>query len=283
MIKLVINCFLILFLLSCEVKDSSKLNKLSIKDNVNLNELNLQNSNKETKINNTIKYIVGDPYYIEGVEHIPEENFNYSEVGLATFYDKSLHNIKTINNDLNKVTELLGRHKTLPLPSVVKVTNLENGLSLTLKINDRLNDNSSLIQVSRKSAQLLKFYKNKIVRVRVEIISDPSKQMKIVTESMNETSFNETIDSAPTESVSIINMLDDNNENKILQNIEDPIELGFENIDKKNLFLKIYDFESYSEIKEKISELNLEIKFITEKNEDSYSLIIGPLKKYGCK
>ena len=80
---------------------------------------------------------------------------------MANFYGKELHNKKTINNDLNKVTELLGRHKTLPLPSIVKITNLDNGLYLTIKINDRHNDNSSLIQVSRKTAQLLRFYKIK--------------------------------------------------------------------------------------------------------------------------
>ena len=67
-------------------------------------------------------------------------------------------------NDINKVTELLGRHKTLPLPSIVKITNLENGLSLTIKIVDRHNDNASIIQVSRKVAQLLRFYKNKITK-----------------------------------------------------------------------------------------------------------------------
>ena len=57
---------------------------------------------------------------------------------------------------------MLGRHKSLPVPSIVKVTNLDNGLSLTIKINDRHDDNSSLIQVSRKTAQLLRFYKDKI-------------------------------------------------------------------------------------------------------------------------
>ena len=86
------------------------------------------------------------PYFIEGVQYVPEENYNYNKVGLATFYNSELHNKKTINNDYNKVTELLGRHKTLPIPSVVKVTNLENGLSITLKINDRHDDNSSIIQ-----------------------------------------------------------------------------------------------------------------------------------------
>ena len=110
--------------------------------------------------------LLGDPYFIEGVKYTPKEDYSYSEVGLASFYDKELHNKKTINNDLNKVTELLGRHKTLPLPSIVKITNLENGLSLTIKVIDRHDDNASVIQVSRKVAQLLRFYKNKIAQVK---------------------------------------------------------------------------------------------------------------------
>ena len=142
------------------------------------------------KKNDRITYLIGDPYFIEGVKYIPQEDYSYNKTGLATFYGKELHKIKTENNDLNKVTELLGRHKTLPLPSVVKVTNLENGLSVTVKIIDRHNDNSSIIQVSRKVAQLLRFYKNKITRVRVEILADPSKQWKSVTLSMNELEFN---------------------------------------------------------------------------------------------
>ena len=61
------------------------------------------------------------------------------------------------------------------------VTNLENGLSLVIKVNDRHQNNASIIEVSRKVAQLLGFYKAKITRVRVEIMADPSKQLKIVT------------------------------------------------------------------------------------------------------
>ena len=101
-----------------------------------------------SKDSENLFYIVGEPYFIEGVEYVPKEDYNYKKRGLATFYGKELHNVKTINNDLNKVTDVLGRHKTLPLPSIVKITNLENGLYLTIKIVDRHEDNYSIIQVS---------------------------------------------------------------------------------------------------------------------------------------
>ena len=172
---------------------------------------------------------------------------------------------------------MLGRHKTLPVPSIVKVTNLDNGLSLTIKINDRHDDNSSLIQVSRKTAQLLRFYKDKIAKVRIEVLSDPSKQMKIVTQSMNEINFNDTIDSAPTESVSISNIDNTNIESNKNEIIDEPIEIGFEEVSEKDFLLKVYEFQSYNEAKSIFTEFNLKYKFVIQKEEELYSLIVGPL------
>ena len=166
----------------------------------------------------------------------------------------------------------------MPLPSIVKVTNLDNGFSLTVKINDRHNDNSSLIQLSRKTAQLLKFYKNKIARVKVEILSDPSKQMKIVTKSMNELNFNATVESAPTESVSISNIDNKLSLSAESLNIDQPIQIGLEEIINEQLYLKIYNFKSYQEVKDVILELDISYKFSTKNEGNSYSLQIGPLE-----
>ena len=234
---------------------------------------------KKQKNTNTVFYLVGDPYFIQGVEYVPEENYSYNQSGLATFYDKELHKVKTANNDLNKVTELLGRHKTLPLPSIVKITNLENGLSLIIKINDRYDDNASLIQVSRKVSQLLRFYKNKIARVKVEVLSDPSKQSKIVLETMNQDGFNKTIDSAPTESVSISDLDEVTTEKNISDSkIEQPIELMLEEVSNQDLFVKVYGFESYNETKNIIDLLNIKFNITTQNEGDSYSVIIGPIE-----
>ena len=236
---------------------------------------------EENKVNkNKIFYLIGEPYYIEGVKYVPEENYSYEEIGLATFYDKELHNKRTANNDLNKVTELLGRHKTLPLPSIVKITNLENGLSLTIKIIDRHDDNTSIIQVSRKVAQLLRFYKNKITKTKVEILPDPSRQWKIVTMSINDKDFNNTVESAPTEIVSIsnidedLNTAEDQNDNI---NIEQPIELGFEEVDDLDLYLHVNNFKNYQEIKNIVNEINLSDKYTSENIGNFYKLIVGPI------
>ena len=236
---------------------------------------------EEDKVNkNKIFYLIGEPYYIEGVKYVPEENYSYEEIGLATFYDKELHNKRTANNDLNKVTELLGRHKTLPLPSIVKITNLENGLSLTIKIIDRHDDNTSIIQVSRKVAQLLRFYKNKITKTKVEILPDPSRQWKNVTMSINDKDFNNTVESAPTEIVSIsnidedLNTVEDQNEDI---NIEQPIELCFEEVDDLDLYLHVNNFKNYQEIKNIVNEINLSDKYTSENIGNFYKLIVGPI------
>ncbi len=286
--KLIISLFFI-FLISCEnvskndvvnqIDNTKNIIKETTKDNVAKLIEPKKNLEKENLNQNKIFYLIGEPYYIEGVKYVPEEDYSYSEVGLATFYDKELHNQKTQNNDLNKVTELLGRHKTLPLPSIVKITNLENGLSLTIKIIDRHEDNASIIQVSRKVAQLLRFYKNKIAKVKVEVLSDPSKQWKNVTMSLNDEDFNSTVDSAPTEIVSITNIESDEvlEENK-QDVLEQPIELGFEKVENLELYLHVSNFKNYDEIQKIVKEIDLKEKYTSENMGSFYKLIIGPME-----
>ena len=289
MIKLIIS-LLFFLLISCE--QISKEEVISTIENTKdtIVEKTIKSSDISNKVTikveedktskNSIFYLIGEPYYIEGVKYVPEENYSYEEIGLATFYDKELHNKKTANNDLNKVTELLGRHKTLPLPSIVKITNLENGLSLTIKIIDRHDDNTSIIQVSRKVAQLLRFYKNKITKTKIEILSDPSRQWKNVTMSINDKDFNNTVESAPTEIVSISDIDEDLNtfEDKTEDiKIEQPIELGFEEVDDLDLYLHVNNFKNYQEIKNIINEINLSDKYTSENIGNFFKLIIGPI------
>ncbi len=287
--KLLIS-LLFFLLISCEqISKEEVINTIeNTKDTIVEKTIKSPETSNKVKIkveedksnNNIIFYLIGEPYYIEGIKYIPEENYSYEEIGLATFYDKELHNKRTANNDLNKVTELLGRHKTLPLPSIVKITNLENGLSLTIKIIDRHDDNTSIIQVSRKVAQLLRFYKNKITKTKVEILPDPSRQWKNVTMSINDKDFNNTVESAPTEMVSISNIDEDLNifEDQTEEiKIEQPIELGFEEVDDLDLYLHVNNFKNYQDIKNIVNEINLSDKYTSENIGNFYKLIIGPI------
>jgi len=285
--KLIISSFFFILIACQNISKDNVYNKFTNTKNVieektkkNVVELiQSKNDNKQEELSkDKIFYLIGDTYYIEGVKYTPQEDYAYQQVGLATYYDKELHNKKTLNNDLNKVTELLGRHKTLPLPSIVKITNLENGLSLTVKIVDRHDNNASIIQVSRKVAQLLRFYKNKIAKVKVEILSDPSKQWKNVTMSINDVDFNSTVDSAPTETVSISNIDNEIFEEDKKEVVELPIELGFEEVENLELYLHINNFQNYQEIQKLIKEIQLTEKYTSENNGTFYKLIIGPIQ-----
>ena len=280
--KLTINLFLLfilIFLHSCSLKNNKIL---SSKKEIIKTDTSNQDTNDDKEEIKTIfekpKYIIGNPYSIEGIGYIPQENYNYQEIGLASFYGSDLHLTKTINNEYNKVTELYARHKTLPLPSVVKITNLENGLSLIARVNDRgpLN-NARIIEVSRKIAQLLRFYKSEIARVKVEILSDPSKQVKIVTQSMNDPNFETTLEKAPTEGVVITDLDElDTYDEEINSNIsvEQPIELGFEEIAQTEIFVKVQGFNSYQDTE---NLKNLLYKRTTQKEKEGYSIIFGPM------
>ncbi len=283
MIRLLISFFILILVASCQpISQDKNISKIIDKSKKSIEKKIEKISEEKTNLidenqKDNIFYYIGDPYFIEGVEYKPEENYFYNETGLATFYGKELHNSKTVNNDRNKVTELLGRHKTLPIPSIVKVTNLENGLSITIKIIDRHQNNSSIIEVSRKVAQLLRFYKYRIAKVRVEILSDPSKQWKSVALSINEENFNNTVESAPTDIVSISNLDDQFNTSDEKLSNELPIEIGSEPIENKELFLKVFNFNSYEDIQKIINALNLTVKTTTEKDGEKYNLLLGPI------
>ena len=283
MIKLLISFFILILVASCQpISQDKNISKIIDKSKKSIEKKIEKISEEKTNLidenqKDNIFYYIGDPYFIEGVEYKPEENYFYNETGLATFYGKELHNSKTVNNDRNKVTELLGRHKTLPIPSIVKVTNLENGLSITIKIIDRHQNNSSIIEVSRKVAQLLRFYKYRIAKVRVEILSDPSKQWKSVALSINEENFNNTVESAPTDIVSISNLDDQFNTSDEKLSNELPIEIGSEPIENKELFLKVFNFNSYEDIQKIINALNLTVNTTTEKDGEKYNLLLGPI------
>ena len=74
-------------------------------------------------------YKIGKPYQIQGVWYYPGENFEYEETGIASWYGVQFHGRRTANGDLYNMNALTAAHRTLPMPSFVRVTNLENGRS----------------------------------------------------------------------------------------------------------------------------------------------------------
>lgn len=124
-------------------------------------------------------YKVGTPYKVLGNWYYPKEDYDYSEVGIASWYGEDFHSLKTANGENYDMNTLTAAHRTLPLPSIVKVTNLENGRSLVLRINDRgPYAKNRIIDVSKRAAQLLGFQAKGTAKVRVEIMEKESKELK---------------------------------------------------------------------------------------------------------
>lgn len=124
-------------------------------------------------------YKVGNPYQIDGRWYYPREDWEYSEEGVASWYGPGFHGKDTANGEAFDQNALTAAHRTLPMPSLVRVTNLKNGRALVLRVNDRGPfANDRILDVSRRSAQLLGFSEQGTTRVRVEILPDESQALK---------------------------------------------------------------------------------------------------------
>ncbi len=125
-------------------------------------------------------YKVGKPYQINGQWYYPAEDYDYIETGIASWYGPKFHGKTTANGEIFDQNLVTAAHRTLPLPSAVQVTNLENGRSIQLRINDRGPfARGRIIDLSRRSAQLLGFEKKGTAKVRVEILSNESRRLKL--------------------------------------------------------------------------------------------------------
>src|SRR5436189_735848 len=116
-------------------------------------------------------YRVGKPYTVAGRVYVPEEDVNYREEGTASWYGDDFHGRLTANGEVFDMGALTAAHPTLPMPCYARVTNLSNGKSLIVRVNDRgPYHGNRLIDVSNKAAELLEFKGNGIARVRVEYV-----------------------------------------------------------------------------------------------------------------
>lgn len=116
-------------------------------------------------------YKVGRAYEIAGVWYYPFHDPQYDEAGIASWYGKQFHGLSTANGETFDMNTLTAAHKTLPLPSIARVSNLENGRSLIVRVNDRGPFvNGRVIDLSRRAAQLLGFQRKGTAKVRVEFV-----------------------------------------------------------------------------------------------------------------
>lgn len=116
-------------------------------------------------------YKVGKPYQVGGVWYVPREQPNYNAVGVASWYGQQFHMKTTANGEVFDMNAMTAAHTTLPLPSLVEVTNLENGRKVVVRVNDRgpfVGDR--IIDMSRAAARELGFENKGLAKVRVRYV-----------------------------------------------------------------------------------------------------------------
>ncbi len=113
-------------------------------------------------------YKVGKPYKVAGRWYVPREDETYDETGVASWYGKAFHGRRTANGEVYDMNALSAGHPTLPLPSYAYVTNLDNGRTILVRINDRgPYVNNRIIDLSQRSARELGYSSRGLARVRV--------------------------------------------------------------------------------------------------------------------
>jgi rare lipoprotein A len=116
-------------------------------------------------------YRVGKPYSINGRTYVPAENPSYRAEGVASWYGRDFHGRLTANGEIYDMHSISAAHTTLPLPSYVRVTNLDNGRSIIVRVNDRgPYHRNRVIDLSIGTAKALEFYSRGLARVRVEYV-----------------------------------------------------------------------------------------------------------------
>ena len=126
------------------------------------------------------KYYIGSPYKIEDIQYIPGEDMTYNQTGIAGIMPTELNGSKTSDGETFDSNQLVATSKTLPLPSIAKVTNLENGNSVVVRVNNRGPFvNTRIMDLSSAAAQQIGMRGN--TKVQIQIMPNESTTVKNAT------------------------------------------------------------------------------------------------------
>ncbi len=130
------------------------------------------------KNKNAGNFKVGDPYKVAGKRYTPTETYNFTQTGIASWYGPQFHGKKTANGEIFDMNDLTAAHKTLQIPSIVRVTNLENGRSVVVRINDRGPfKRGRVIDMSKRAAEILQFKNQGTARVKIQLLPEESRKV----------------------------------------------------------------------------------------------------------
>src|SRR5580704_3172841 len=128
-------------------------------------------------------YKIGAPYTVKGITYYPHVDLAYDQTGMASWYGEAFDGQYTANGEVFDLNQVTAAHCTLPLPSIVEVTNLQNNRALRVRVNDRGPfANNRILDVSRRVAQLLGFERSGTTMVRVRVLKDESLQAEAAAE-----------------------------------------------------------------------------------------------------
>ena len=235
-------------------------------------------------------YKVGNPYKINGKWYYPAIDYDYEEIGIASWYGPGFHGKKTANGEIFNQNKISAAHRTLPMPSIVKVTNLDNGLVLQrVRINDRGPfAGNRIIDLSKKAAEELGFVNSGTARVKVEILEDESRKHAIENSDKKVTK----VESAKVQKIKKVNIKDSSVSSNLINNWEE-IEVKKTNKEvlsvnpifkNKPLAIQVGAFTDHRNAKtltEKLSEFKAYIERIFVNNQYLYRVRIGPINDIG--
>lgn len=126
------------------------------------------------------KYYVGTAYKVEDVQYIPVEDLTYNQTGVAGIIPSELNGTKTSNGEIFDVNQMVATSKTLPLPTIARVTNLDNGQAVTVRVNNRGPFvNTRIMDLSPAAAQ--KIGMNGQAKVQIQVLANESMAVKNAT------------------------------------------------------------------------------------------------------
>ena len=227
-------------------------------------------------------YKIGKKYNVGGKYYYPKKDLYYNKTGIASWYGPKFHGKLTANGEIYNQYALTAAHKTLPLPSAVKVTNLKNNKSIVLRINDRgpfVNDR--IIDLSSKAADILDLKREGTGLVRVQILREKSLYLEKLAK---QGSFPEINDLKETElpNITIPNKvavkIKDTKNKKILTK---KINYNLKNLNKEyKIYIKLASFSSKKNaeiMKKKVSYIDkVKIYKIYKLNKTLYQVKAGP-------
>lgn len=147
------------------------------------------------------KYYIGNSYKVEDVQYVPAEDLTYNQTGIAGIIPSELNGAKTSNGETFDVNQLVATSKTLPLPTIAKVTNLDNNTSITVRINNRGPFvNTRIMDLSPAAAAKLGIKGQ--TKVQVQVLADQSTTVKNATLGTTTTEITDTTTTTTTTTAS---------------------------------------------------------------------------------